>query len=269
MMDNRERMADTEEALRTAFDSFAAELWTSLPGEIVSFDPAACTAVIQPTIKGVVTGTDGANGEVNLPLLPDVPVLFPHSKEFALTFPIQSGDECLVWFACRCIDGWWQMGGVQPALDARMHDLSDAFALVGPWSQSKKLQGPPVHAENVQLRSTDGAALIEMAPDKTIHAVNPGAEIMMTPDGEAAIEAAAAISLRAPQIEIAGNLTWTGYTGGDGAYSIAGLLSLLGALQATGAISSDDDVYAQDVSLKTHVNTGVLKGGDDTGPPKR
>ena len=265
-MDLRERMDDGEEMLRSALDAGAAELWTSLPGIVHSFDPAACTAVIQPAIQGSVTGQDGAARGVTMPLLPDVPVIFPHSKDFALTFPIKPGDECMVWFAARCIDAWWQSGGVQPALDPRMHDLSDAFCLVGPWSQAGKIDG--ISAENVQLRTTDGAAFVEIAPDLTITAKNPGAGIVLDPAGKLSATATAEISLAAPVITIAGNLNWTGYGGGAGSYAIAGELDLDGPLHTTGNVDSDADVTAQTISLTGHVHTGVMPGGGDTGTPK-
>ncbi|MFW8450019.1 Gp138 family membrane-puncturing spike protein, partial [Klebsiella pneumoniae] len=69
----------------------------------------------------------GAQVSVNLPLLVDVPVVFPRGGGCTLTFPVKPGDECLVIFADRCIDFWWQSGGIQEPVDERMHDLSDAF----------------------------------------------------------------------------------------------------------------------------------------------
>jgi hypothetical protein len=44
-------------------------------------------------------------------------------------------------FADRCIDFWWQNGGVQEPVDDRVHDLSDAFCIVGPQSQAQKISG--------------------------------------------------------------------------------------------------------------------------------
>ena len=48
-----------------------------------------------------------------------------------LTFPVKPGDECLLVFNERCIDGWWQSGGSSEPLDYRQHDLSDAVAIMG------------------------------------------------------------------------------------------------------------------------------------------
>ncbi|WP_284703877.1 Gp138 family membrane-puncturing spike protein, partial [Escherichia coli] len=78
------------------------------------------------------------------------------------TFPVKEGDECLVIFADRCIDFWWQSGGVQEPVDGRMHDLSDAFCIVGPQSQAKKISG--ISASAVELRSDDGSAKLSLNP---------------------------------------------------------------------------------------------------------
>jgi hypothetical protein len=84
---------------------------TALPGVVAGFDPVAMTVSVQPAIKGRVTSPDGSTRSVALPLLVDVPVFFPRGGGFTLTFPVKSGDECLVVFSSRCMDAWWQSGG--------------------------------------------------------------------------------------------------------------------------------------------------------------
>ena len=165
-MDRREQLDDPVEALRTALDGRQAEIWTALPGIVAGFDPGAMTVSVQPAVKGAIVGEDGKARQVPLPLLVDVPVSFPQGGGFTLTFPVKAGDECLVVFASRCIDGWWQSGGVQAPAERRMHDLSDGFAIVGVRSQPRVL--PAVNPENVQLRSDDGADFVEITPAGTV-----------------------------------------------------------------------------------------------------
>lgn len=130
-MDDRERIDDPEEATRAAQDAMQARIWTTMPGKVLSFDATKQTASIQPLIQGRVTAEDGTQSYVNLPVLVDVPVFFYQAGGMIFTVPITAGDEVLVHFAARCIDGWWYQGGVQPPLEGRMHDLSDAFAMPG------------------------------------------------------------------------------------------------------------------------------------------
>src|SRR5690606_4330979 len=99
--------------------------------------------------------------ELRIPLLLDCPVVFPGGGGVTLTFPIKPGDEALVVLASRCIDSWWQLGGVQGQAEQRMHDLSDGFVLAGVRSQPRRFT---VDTEAAQLRTDDGTALIELNP---------------------------------------------------------------------------------------------------------
>lgn len=161
-MDNRERFAELEEALRLALRAERATVWTTLPGIIVSFDPDEVTATVQPALQGVVQSQDGTAAAVNLPLLIHCPVVFPRGGGVTLTFPVAAGDECMLNFSARCIDGWWQAGGIQLPMEPRMHDLSDAFCTVGPMSQTRKIAG--ISTVAAQLRTDDGNAFVELVP---------------------------------------------------------------------------------------------------------
>lgn len=167
-MDRRERVDDPEVALREAFDGLRAGIWTALPGAIRSFDPEAMTCQVQPAIKIPVRLLDGTIESVALPLLVDCPVQFPSGGNCSLTFPVAPGDECLVVFASRCIDGWWQSGGVQEQAELRMHDLSDGFALLGFRSKPRALSG--VSTSAAQLRTDDGQAFVEV--NAATHAIS-------------------------------------------------------------------------------------------------
>lgn len=147
------------------------QLRVAMPGIIQSFDPDAVTAVVQPAIRYVERDNDGNKSTKDYPLLVDVPVIFPRGGGCTLTFPVKEGDECLVIFADRCIDFWWQSGGIQEPVDGRMHDLSDAFCIVGPQSQAKKIGG--ISTTAAQLRTDDGSAIIELAAGGAVTITSP------------------------------------------------------------------------------------------------
>lgn len=179
-MDIKQHYSDPEEMLRTAILAALTQVWTAIPGEIVSYDSQKVTVVVQPAIKAQITDKSGKQSMVSLPVLPDVPVLFPGGGGCRLTFPIQAGDECLVVFASRSIDAWWQSGGVQPPIEPRMHDLSDGFAIVGPMSQAKKISN--ISATTTQLRSNDGSTYVELDPNgQILNFVAPGGVSFNTP----------------------------------------------------------------------------------------
>jgi hypothetical protein len=134
-----ERLNESDETLRRLAEKISADTRVAIPGIVHSFNPETQTAEIQPAIKERIV----VNGEVNLvslPLLVDVPVQFPRAGGYALTMPVNPGDECLVVFADMCIDAWYSIGGVQPQIEKRRHDLSDGIAIMGIWSQPNKLE---------------------------------------------------------------------------------------------------------------------------------
>jgi protein gp138 len=170
-MDLTERYEDHHEAIRNALESHQQDIWTALPGIIVSFDPVALTAQVQPALTGLYTGPNLQQKWVNLPVLPDVPVVAPRGGQYAATFPITKGDECVVVFASRCIDNWWSQGGVQTQRELRMHDLSDGLCFVGPWSQKTKIKN--WSTTTAQLRTLDGTIYTEVdAPNQKVRLVS-------------------------------------------------------------------------------------------------
>ncbi|MBR8074117.1 hypothetical protein KDX14_31795 [Burkholderia cenocepacia] len=172
-MDRKERVDDELAALREVLRGWQVGIWTALPGVIDSFDDDAQTCVVQPAIKIPVRANDGTVMTAALPPVVDCPVQFPSGGDCTLTFPVARGDECLLVFASRCIDAWWQSGGVQEQAALRMHDLSDGFALLGFRSKPRALAG--VSVTSTQLRSDDGATFVDLNPAAgTLKFVAPG-----------------------------------------------------------------------------------------------
>lgn len=171
-MGNRNQLYnDSEEAFRVASSGQQAALWTAIPAIVTKVNRAEMTVECQPTVKGRITDENGAVISVNLPVLINVPVCFPKAGGFILTLPIQIDDEVLVIFASRCIDAWWQSGGVGEPLDDRMHDLSDGFCIPGPTSQVNLVSG--ISSTGAQLRNAAGTTYIEIAADGKIKLVSP------------------------------------------------------------------------------------------------
>jgi hypothetical protein len=166
-MDPRERLDDSQDAIHTAISGVLAGLWTALPCIVDTVNLGAKTITAQPAIKAFIDQADGSTKAVTMPLLLDVPIVYQRGGGGTLTFPVAPGDECLVIFASRAIDVWWQSGGVQVPNEGRRHDLSDGFALVGPFSQATNIGA--ISSSEVQLRSNDGQAVIGLSPGS--HAV--------------------------------------------------------------------------------------------------
>jgi len=260
--------------MRIALGAAQSGIWTALPGIVQSFDPVAMTCTVQPSISLQARSDDGTMSPINLPVLLDCPVVFPTGGGCTLTFPIKPGDECLVVFSSRCIDSWWQLGGVQGQYRLRMHDLSDGFVMVGPRSKPRVLS-PSVSTSTVQLRSDDGSAFVEIHPTThQIHAKTSGdilaeatGNITSTAGGYIHATAGSEITLNAPQVTINapvialnGNITQTTGAGSPG-------VTMQGPVHVIDYIKSDTEVTAVTTPLHTHQHTNVTPGSSNTGGP--
>lgn len=220
------------ETLAATSAALSNDLRVALPGIIHSFDPETVSCAVAPAIKGALTASDGSVSSVSYPLLVDVPVVFPRGGGCTLTFPVKKGDECLVIFADRAIDFWWQSGEVQEPVNTRQHSLSDAFVLVGPQSQAEKISG--ISTSGAQLRTDDGTAFIELAAGHDITLTTPG---KLTANAE------------------------------GGAVLVSSTIELTGTVKINGSLSVTGDVKAAGISLSNHLHGGVMPGGSNTGKP--
>ncbi|HGM5304559.1 TPA: Gp138 family membrane-puncturing spike protein [Serratia marcescens] len=245
MITNNERQDSPELVLKAVVDSLSTSLRVAMPGIIQSFDASAVTATIQPAVKASVRQSDGVLSSVALPLLVDVPVVFPRGGGITLTFPVAAGDECLVVVADRCIDYWWQNGGVQEPVDQRQHHLADAFALVGPQSQVKKISG--ISTSAAQFRSDDGSTYLEIDPaTKKMKIVAPGGLEVITPQADFS-----------EAVTIKGLLSWMG--------GMVGSIASGTAAKITGMVEFVGEVFANGKRIDDkHKHGGVERGGGQT-----
>ncbi len=226
-------------SLDTAIESSIAtalkKVHVALPGRIVSFDPSTQTASVQPLIEQVLQHDQAAP----LPMLSDVPVQFPRGGAFVMTFPVASGDECLLIFAERCIDGWFASGQSSIPLDYRLHDLSDGFALMGFSSLPHVI--PNLANDAVMMRTLDGSAYfkLDQAGQMTIRGTQ------LTIQCPVIVE-----QLLTYQAGLSG-------TGSSAGTTISGNISHSG-----GELSSNG------VTLHAHQHSGVKAGGDCSGGPQ-
>lgn len=112
-----------------------AGLHVSLPARIESFDAATQTCTCQPLVKD----TTPTGAYVPFPILVGVPVQFPGGSQFAVTFPLQQGDEGLVVFSDVDTGAWADTGSVSTPDTQRQHHLSDGFFIPGTRSNAKRL----------------------------------------------------------------------------------------------------------------------------------
>lgn len=255
-MDRRERSGDNNAATLAMLHGFQSTIWTAGIGIIQSFNPATRTVTIQPAIRARVQDEAGEFTWVQLPILLDCPVYFPSGGGCTLTFPIKAGDECIYVISSRCIDGWYQSGGVQNQPDLRMHDLSDAIAFVGLNSTPKVIGS--ISTTKVQLRSDDGSAFIEIDPSSHDMQMKTTGKITLDAGSDILIKSATKITQQAPLLSWLGNITAVGTGGGAGTASFSNMtISYTGGSITMNGKRIDD----------THTHGGVAPGGSNTNTP--
>lgn len=158
------RTPTLEEVLRLALADTQSKLHVSLPGSIESYDVATQTATVKPLIKDSFITEENEDVVEPLPVINNVPIVFPRGGGFFITFPLAKGDHVHLVFNERSIDKFQSSeGGDTDPVDIRMHNLSDAVAYVGFYPDSKALAD--AHANNMVL-GKDGSTQIHIVDGK-------------------------------------------------------------------------------------------------------
>ena len=128
---SREEDPTLGEVIREALAKCVRELNVHLPGIVQSYDSQTQKAIVSPAIRRTFLNEEGEIATEVIPPISDVPIAFPGSGEFGMTFPIKAGDTVLLMFSDLSIDVWLQRGSIVDPGDDRSHALSDAIAIPG------------------------------------------------------------------------------------------------------------------------------------------
>lgn len=130
------------ELLRMAIDDRLLGLHVAFPAKVTAYDATKQTVECVPQLNRSVPDGDGNFVSFPLPKLADVPLCFPRSSEFFITFPIEVGSFVFVICADRNIGKWREVGAQSDPGDLGTHTLDGAVAIpVGPFPTAGKLAG--------------------------------------------------------------------------------------------------------------------------------
>lgn len=121
------------ELLSRAHESRLADVWTALPGKIITYDPATTTADVQPVIKRPVPTEDESLTHEDLPIIPNVLIAFPRGTggAFCITWPLVPGDHVMLVFTTLPMGQWRTKGVPTEPGDVRLHGLGSCMAYPG------------------------------------------------------------------------------------------------------------------------------------------
>ena len=146
------------------FDSRIENVHTCIPAKIEKYDEDTRLASVKPLVK--IKTRDGE--DLSLPVIDNVPVIFPSSNKFTLCFPLEKGDLCFLLFTETGIGTWLDGNGDESnADDMSRFSLTDAVCIPGLYTKKSV---------------PDPSAFIKFS-DNGIEIKNDKSEIILKDDG--------------------------------------------------------------------------------------
>lgn len=200
--------------IQNHLDLFSFDLRCAAPAVVVSYDSSQQTVDVRLATKEILRFLTEKGYDIqslDIDIIPDVPIVMPRAGNFVITFPVQEGDECLVVFADTCIDSWWNSGltknkegqytGQEP-ISMRRHDLSDAFAILGPWSQPNRLTS--LSTTCMEIKTIDDANKIQIKDDSIKISINDTTYVEVK-DGEITIKSTGTLNVEGTTVNVKGD----------------------------------------------------------------
>jgi hypothetical protein len=172
------------EIIQEALRSKLADVHTAIPGRVVSYDKTKQVADVEIVVKRPLETADGTIVQEDLPVIPNVPIVWSGGGGISLTFPLAEGDHVLLVFCEASIAMWRETGEVGEVGDLRRHSLGHAVAIPMVRPVSEAISSNGVSDSNAVLYGgvlqvggpTAGfvalASLVDTAINSIIHAFN-------------------------------------------------------------------------------------------------
>lgn len=193
-------------------------------GKIVAFNKneLTCDVELLELQNNVLAGAQ------SFAILKQLPLIIDGTDSAHLTWGNIVGSECLVHFNDRDIDNWFETGEAYEPNTTRMHNFSDGFVTLRPFSKVKVFQ---YDDEAVVLQNQSSKIRIT---GNTVQITNGSFNFLISGD----------------------------------TMTVTGNIVVDGDITATGTITSQTDVIAGTISGKSHTHGGVTGGSGNTGVPQ-
>lgn len=150
------------EVIEAAVEKRLCNVFTQMPGKIVAYDFNTYRATIQPSLQRVYRADEAV---VNLPLVQEVPICWESMSTSLIRHPVKVGDEGMIEFQMRSIDGWKTRGGTIDPQDNRKFSIADATFWPGLRPDGQRV---PARGRAIAMELRNDKMMIELLPSGKI-----------------------------------------------------------------------------------------------------
>jgi len=225
------------------------------PARIVEFFPETQTANVLICAERSTNNSELISEPVLRAAIEEVPVHMPQGGGWALTLPVVVGDTCMVCFSQVGYDHWFYKdadtagtlaASPKPHLKRKFSE-DDGFCFVGFNPLPRVIQ--EYSTGNLELRNRDR---------KQVMSLDANGDINILSDTNVNVTATTKVTITAPNVEV---IATTKILLTTPLVECSKDLKVLGKIDATGKISSDDDCVGGGISLKGHTHTTTATVG--------
>lgn len=142
--------------IKQAIENRLLDVHTALIGRVESYDASTQLVDVAPVLKKAIPKQNGIWTNETLPLLCDVPVLFPRAGEFFLSLPLTPGDLVQIIFNEVSLKEWIDDKAYDTLYNQRF-TLQGAIAIPGVYPSNKRLYKS--HKSNLVLGKDKGVQI--------------------------------------------------------------------------------------------------------------
>lgn len=137
--------------LQLAIAAKLAALHVAFPARVVAYSAEHQTVDVEPSTSRSTKTLSGSLLVEPLPIVCGVPIAWPRSGAYGVTFPLEVDDTVLVVVCDRNIGEWRRTGERGDPLDAGVHVLDGAVAVPGLYPRAGIVQSGGVPADGLRL----------------------------------------------------------------------------------------------------------------------
>ena len=154
------------EIINLVIDRAISRINTLLPCKITKYNFKTQKCSVQPLVNYL--SQDG--NEIALPIINNIPLIFPASGGASITMPVNIGDFVEVRFCQRSLENWLSDGLQGTPDDPRTYDLTDGIATPG-LSPFSKIS-PASNNEDFEIKYAGSIIAIKKSGDIILNGAN-------------------------------------------------------------------------------------------------